>query len=68
MVAVIDLRVMFTFFEVTDETGTLCDCNVFSLHDLGVTACALELFPSFEIFEVNFVVECDFVELDLSFQ
>jgi len=68
MVAVIDLRVMLTFFEVTDETGTLGDSDVFSLNDLGMTACALELFPSFEIFEVDFVVECDFVELDLSFQ
>ncbi len=68
VVAVIDLRIMLAFFEMTDETGALGDSDVFSLHDLRVTASALELFPSFEIFEMYFVVESDLVEQHLTFQ
>jgi len=33
-----------------------------------VTACALKFFPSFEILEMDFVVERDFIELHLTFQ
>jgi hypothetical protein len=47
MIAVIDLRVMFAFLEMADEAGTLGDGDVFSLNDLGMTACALKLFSSF---------------------
>jgi len=68
VVAVIDPGIMFAFFKMTDETGTLSDGDVLSLNDLGMTACALELFTSFEVFEVDFVVERHFVELDDSFQ
>jgi hypothetical protein len=68
MVAVIDLRIMLAFLEVTDKAGTLRDRDVFSLHDLGVAAGALEFFSSFEVFEVDFVIEGNLVELHLSFQ
>jgi hypothetical protein len=62
VVATIDLRIMLAFFEMTDETGALSDGDVFSLHDLRVTACALKLFSSFEIFEMDLMVKRDLVE------
>jgi hypothetical protein len=68
VVAVIDLGKMLAFFEVTDETRALRDCDVFPLHNLGMTACALELFPSSEILEMDLVIESDLVEQHLSFQ
>jgi len=68
MIATIDLGIMLAFFKVADKTGTFSDIDVFSLHDLRMTTCALELFPSFEIFEVDRVVECNLVEHHLSFQ
>jgi len=66
--AVIDLGVMLTFFEMTDETGALGDSDVITLNDLRVTACALKLFPSFEILKMDFMVKRDLVELHLTFQ
>jgi hypothetical protein len=45
--AIIDLRIVFAFFKVTDKTGALRDSDMLSLHDLGVTTCALELFSPF---------------------
>ena len=63
-----DFGIVLTFLKMTDETGAVCDCNVFSLNDLGVTACAAELFASFQVSEMNFVVKNDFVETNLSFQ
>jgi hypothetical protein len=68
VVTVIDLRIVVAFFEMTDKTRALCDSDVFPLHDLRVTACALEFFPSFQVLKVNFVVECDFSEGHLSFK
>ena len=47
MIAVIDLGIVFAFFEMADEAGALSDGDVFSLDDLGMTACALKLFSSF---------------------
>jgi hypothetical protein len=66
--AVIDLRIMLAFLEVTDKAGTLRDRDVLSLNDLGVAAGALKFFSSFEVFEVDFMIESDLVELHLSFQ
>jgi hypothetical protein len=68
MITVIDLGIMLTFFEMTDETGTLGDCDVFSLNDLRVTACALKLFSSFEILKMDLMVKRDLVEQHLTFQ
>jgi hypothetical protein len=68
VVAFIDLGIVLAFFEMTNKTGTLRDRDVFSLNDLGVAACALKFFSSFEVFEVDFVIEGDLVELYLSFQ
>jgi hypothetical protein len=64
----IDLGIMLTFFEMTDETGTLGNSDVFTLNDLGMAACALKLFPSFEILKMDFVVKRDFVEQHLALQ
>ena len=63
-----DIGVMLALFEMTDETGTLGNRDVFSLNDLGMTACALKLFPSFEVLKMDFVVERDIIELHLAFQ
>ena len=68
MIAVIDPGVMIAFFEMADKTGAFRDRDVFSLHDLGMTARALELFSSFEVFEMDLVVERDFVEHHLAFE
>jgi hypothetical protein len=66
--AVIDLGILIAFFEMTDKTGTLRDRYMFALNDLRMTARALELFSSFEVFEMDRVVECDIVEHHLAFQ
>jgi hypothetical protein len=66
MAAVINLGIVFALFEVADETGTLRDCDVLTLHNLRVTARALELFPSLEILEMDLVVEGDLFELHLT--
>jgi hypothetical protein len=68
VVAVIDLRIMLAFFEMTDETGALSDRDVFSLNDLRVTACALELFSSFEILKMDLMVKRDLIEQHPAFQ
>jgi hypothetical protein len=57
---------MLAFLEVTDKTGALGNGYVFALDDLRVAACALEFFPSFEVLEMNFVVERDLVKLHLT--
>jgi hypothetical protein len=66
--AVIDLGIVLAFFEMTDETGTFRDRDVFTLYDLRVTTGALEFFSSLEILEVDLVVEGDLVEWHLTFQ
>jgi hypothetical protein len=66
--AVIDLGIMFAFFEMTDETAALRDRDVFTLHDLRVTARALKPFSPLEILEMDLVVECDLVEWHLTFK
>jgi hypothetical protein len=58
---------MFTFFKMTYKTGTLCDSYVLSLNDLGMTAGALESLPSFQVLEMNLVVEADFLIIHFSF-
>jgi hypothetical protein len=68
VVAVIDLGIMLAFFEMTNETGALGNRDVFTLDDLGVAACTLELFASFEVLEMDFMVERDLVERHLAFQ
>ena len=68
VVAVIDLGIMFAFFEMTDETGALGDRDVFPLDDLGMAACALKLFPSFEVLKMDLMVKCDLVEQHLTLQ
>jgi hypothetical protein len=68
VVTVIDLGIMLAFFKMTNKTRTLRDCDMFSLHDLRMTARALELFSSFEILKMDLVVERDLVELHFSFQ
>jgi hypothetical protein len=59
---------MLTFLEVTDKTGALGNSYVFTLDDLRVAARALEFFPSFEILEMDFVIERDLVKWPLAFQ
>jgi hypothetical protein len=66
--AVIDLGIMLAFFEMTYEARAFRDGDVFTLDDLGMAACALELFPSFEVLKMDFVVERDIIELHFSFQ
>ncbi len=61
-------RVMFTFFEMADKTGTLGYCDMFALHDLGVAACAAELFASLQIRKVNLMVKNNFFKFHSSFQ
>jgi hypothetical protein len=68
VVAVFDLGIMLAFFEMTDKTGALRYRDMFPLHDLRVAACALELFPSFEVLKMDFVIECDLIELHSTFQ
>jgi hypothetical protein len=68
MGAIIYLRIMLAFLEMTDEAGALCDRDVFSLDDLGVTARALKTFPPFEIFEMDFVIEGYVLERNLTFK
>ena len=53
---------------MADKTGAVRDCNVLSLDDLGMAACAAELLPSLQVSEMNFVVKYDLVEADLPFQ
>jgi len=66
--AVVDLGVMFAFFEMTDKAAAFGHRDVFSLDNLRVAARALEIFSSFEVFEVNGVVEGDSFEHNLSFE
>ncbi len=66
--AFINFGEMLAFFEMANETRTFCDCDVFTLDDLGVTAGALELLSSSEIGKVDFVIENNLFKFDLSFQ
>jgi hypothetical protein len=68
VVTVIDLGIVLTFLEVTYKTGALGNGDVFTLDDLRMAARALEFFPSFEILEVDFVIERDLVKWPLAFQ
>jgi len=47
MGTIIYLRIVLAFLEMTDKTGAFGDCDVFSLDDLRVTACALKAFSPF---------------------
>jgi hypothetical protein len=66
--AVVDLRIVVTFLEMTDEAAAFGHRDVFSLNDLGVAARALEFFSPPEVFEVNFMVEDNGFEHNLAFQ
>jgi hypothetical protein len=63
-----DIRVVFARLEMADETAALCDRDVISLDDLGMTARTAQLLPSTEILQVDFVVEDDFLEWDAAFE
>ena len=62
------LGVMLTFFEMADKAGTVGDCDMFSLNNLRMAACASELLASFEVSKVDFMVEDDFVKFDLALE
>jgi len=62
------IRIMITFLKVTDKAGAFCNSNMLPLNNLGMTARAAELLPSFEISEVNFMVKGNPLELHLPFQ
>jgi len=47
MGTIIYLGIVLTFLEMTDKTGAFGDCDVLSLDDLRVTACALKAFSPF---------------------
>jgi hypothetical protein len=68
MCAFADFGIMLAFFEMADKTGAVGDSYVLSLNDLGMAACAAELFASLQVGEMNFVVKNDFVEIYLPFQ
>jgi hypothetical protein len=42
-----DLGIMLTLLEMADKTCAFSDSYVFTLDNLGMTACAPELFASF---------------------
>jgi hypothetical protein len=62
------IRIMITFLKVTDKTGAFGNSNMLPLNNLGMTARAPELLPSFEISEVNFMVKGNPLKLHLPFQ
>lgn len=68
VVTVVDLWIVLTLLEMTNKARTFGDGDVFSLDNLGMTACALKPFSSFKIIKMNFVVKGDFVELDQAFK
>jgi hypothetical protein len=41
-----DLGIMLALLEMADKTGAVSYCYVFTLDNLGMTACAPELFAS----------------------
>jgi hypothetical protein len=62
-----DLGIMLALFEMADKTCAFSDSYVFTLDNLGMTACAPELFASFQVREVNFVVKNNFIKFNLAF-
>jgi hypothetical protein len=54
---------MFALLKMADETRGFGDGDVLSLDDLRVAACAAELLSSFQILEMDLVVENDRLEL-----
>ncbi|MDH5385320.1 MAG: hypothetical protein OEY18_11485 [Candidatus Aminicenantes bacterium] len=68
VVTVVDLRIMLTLLEMTNKARTFGNGDVFSLDNLGMAACALKLFSSFEVCKMDFMVKGDFIELHLAFE
>jgi len=62
-----DLGIMLALLEMADITCAVSDGYVFTLDSLGMTACALELFASFQVRKVNFVVKNNFIKFNLAF-
>jgi hypothetical protein len=63
-----DLGIMLALLEMADKTCAFSDGYVFTLDNLGMTACAPELFASFQISKVNFVIKDYFFIFHQSFQ
>jgi hypothetical protein len=59
---------MLALLEMADKAGAVSYCYVFTLDDLGMAACAPELFASFQVRKVNFMVKNNFFEFSCPFQ
>jgi hypothetical protein len=68
VITLADLRVMFALFEMANKAGAFGNRDMLALNNLGMTARATELLPSFEVSEVNFMVKGYPLELHLPFQ
>ena len=61
-----DLGIMLALLEMADKTGAVSDGYVFTLDNLGMTACAPEPFASFQVRKVNFMVKNNVIEFSLA--
>jgi len=68
MITISDSGIMLALLKVANKTGTFSNRNMFPLNNLGVATRATELFPSAQVFEMNFMVENNGLEFNPAFK